>query len=334
MWNKTSYLTFITSFLFNALLLLLSSTTYANYTIGVIGKTKNDSFYIQSFKGCEAVAKSVPDLRCIYDGADDFQDIRGQVLKVNRLIDNGVNALLISTTDSEFLVNGALKRAYDRNIPVITFDSDLLPQHHDYRMAYVGTNNFDFGVALGQYIKDHVKNKNTVCMQSGHPSTPNLNERIKGVRHALSGQSIQPLKGQQGWYEHELCPLYSLGKRGLALSQMVGKLKLEPSPIFVAVAGFAQFNPRYIEQMALFKNKIKKDQVVIVSADTEAIQLKALEKGLSTVNIGQKPFDMGKKGAEYLYQFLQSKEKPKQEFTYLGFHYCDKNNAQTCTVNY
>lgn len=91
---------------------------------------------------------------------------------------------------------------------------------------------------------------------------------------------------------------------------MVVKLKLDASPIFVAVAGFAQFNPRNIEQMALFKNKIKKDQAFIVSADTEVLQQKALDKGLSKVNIGQKPFDMGKKGAEYLYQFLQNKEKP------------------------
>lgn len=311
-----------------------SFTVYANYTIGVIGKTKNDSFYIQSFKGCQKLAETTPDLTCIYDGAEDFQDIRGQSLKVNRLIDEGVSALLISITDSEFLTNSALKRAYEKNIPVVTFDSDLLPQHHDYRLAYVGTNNFDFGVALGNYVKNNITHKNTICMQSGHPSTPNLNERIKGVRFALSSQSLHRLKGQQGWYEHELCPLYSLGKRGLALSQMIGKIKMEPSPIFVAVAGFAQFNPRYIDQMALFKNKIKSDKAVIVSADTESLQLKALKKGLSTVNIGQKPFEMGQKGAQYLYQYLQNKEKPKQEFTYLGFHYCNKENAESCTVNY
>ena len=85
----------------------------------------------------------------------------------------------------------------------------------------------------------------------------------------------------------------------------------------MSVAGFAQFNPRYIDQMALFKNKIKSDKAVIVSADTESLQLKALKKGLSTVNVGQKPFEMGQKGAQYLYQYLQNKE-----------------NAESCTVNY
>ena len=73
---------------------------------------------------------------------------------------------------------------------------------------------------------------------------------------------------------------------------------------------------------------------MIVSADTESLQLKALKKGLSTINIGQKPFEMGQKGAQYLYQYLQNKEKPKQEFTYLDFHYCNKENAESCTVNY
>ena len=88
------------------------------------------------------------------------------------------------------MTNSALKRAYEKNIPVVTFDSDLLPQHHDYRLAYIGTNNFDFGVALGNYVKNNITHKNTICMQSGHPSTPNLNERIKGGRFALSGQSL------------------------------------------------------------------------------------------------------------------------------------------------
>lgn len=334
MRNKAQNSSFWLLFLFNLFLVLFSFTSNASYTIGVIGKTKNDSFYIQSFKGCESVAKNHPDLRCIYEGADDFQDIRGQTLKINRLIESGVNALLISVTDSDYLVNGALKRAFELDIPVITFDSDLLPQHHDYRLAYVGTNNFDFGVALGEYVKNNIKHTNTVCLQSGHPSTPNLNQRIKGVRHALSGQSLQRLNDGYQWQEHELCPVYSLGKRGLALSQLVGKIKLDAPPVFIAVAGFAQFNPRYIDQLNQFKPKIKSGDIVIVSADTEKLQLSALSKGLSTVNIGQKPFDMGKQGAEYLYQYLKHNVKPKQEFTYLGFHYCDKQNVDTCTVNY
>lgn len=316
-----------------ALILMSFTSAFASITIGVVGKTKNDSFYIQSFKGCVEFARQIDGLKCIYDGPDDFQDIRGQTIRINQMIDDGIDALLVSTTDSQYLVEGALKRAYKKNIPVITFDSDLMPEHHDYRLAYIGTNNFDFGVALGDYVKSRFEPQ-TVCIQSGHPTTPNLNERIKGVRFALSGQRLRKLAGKSGWKEHELCPLYSLGKRDLALNQLVGVLKLPKPPIFIAVAGFAQFNPDYQDQIMIFSEQLSQRKRVIVSADTEQVQLDILEKGLSTANIGQNPFEMGRIGAQYLYQYLSSKRKPKQEFTYLDFHYCTQNNAKTCTVNH
>ena len=132
-----------------ALIAMSGNPCFASIKIAVIGKTKNDSFYEQSFRGCEHFAKEYPTLECIYDGADDYQDVRTQVLIVEELVNKGVDGLLISTTDSAYLVNGALKQAKQAGIPVITFDSDLLPEHHAYRLAYVGTNNYDFGKALG-----------------------------------------------------------------------------------------------------------------------------------------------------------------------------------------
>ena len=40
----------------------------AKYVVAVVGKTKNDSFYQQAFKGCEQFAKQHLDFECIYDG--------------------------------------------------------------------------------------------------------------------------------------------------------------------------------------------------------------------------------------------------------------------------
>jgi ribose transport system substrate-binding protein len=94
--------------------------------IVVIGKTKNDSFYEQSFDGCQKFAQSVANLNCIYDGPKDFQNIRSQALIIESYIKQGVDGFLISTTDSNFLVNRVLKQVKEANIPVITFDSDCL----------------------------------------------------------------------------------------------------------------------------------------------------------------------------------------------------------------
>jgi len=311
--------------------------TYANeqFTIAVIGKTKNDSFYEQSFKGCLNFASKVNNLKCIYDGADDYQDVRTQSLVINELADQNVDAFLVSTTDSEYLVTHALKNLKKKNIPVLTFDSDLLPKHQQYRLAYIGTNNFDFGIALGKLAKKYkTAEKQSICLQSGHQTTPNLNARLAGVRHALSGQSKKRLSGNSGWEEHPRCPLYTMGKRYASLEQVKRFSSLKNPPIFLAVAGFAQFNPEYIETMKAAKNKISDGGFVIISADTEQIQLDALKQGLSTVNLGQKPFEMGRKSAELMYNYLMQGVKPKLDKYYLDYHLCDQFNFETCTINY
>jgi len=305
------------------------------FTIAVIGKTKNDSFYEQSFKGCLNFASKVNNLKCIYDGADDYQDVRTQSLVISELAEQSIDAFLVSTTDSEYLVTHALKNLKKKNIPVITFDSDLLPKHQQYRLAYIGTNNFDFGVALGELAKKYkTAEKQSICLQSGHQTTPNLNARLAGVRHALSGQSKKRLSGNSGWVEHPRCPLYTMGKRHASLEQVERFSTLKNPPIFLAVAGFAQFNPDYIETMKAAKSKIADGNFVLISADTEQIQLDALKHGLSTVNLGQKPFEMGRKSTELMYNYLTQGTKPELDKYYLDYHLCDKSNFETCTVNY
>ena len=74
--------------------------------------------------------------------------------------------------------------------------------------------------------------------------------------------------------------------------------------------------------------------MIIVSADTETTQLEALSQGLSSSNIGQNPFEMGRLSAELMYNYIANNKKPEQPFYYLDFHYCHKNNADTCTINY
>ncbi|KKE81241.1 substrate-binding domain-containing protein [Pseudoalteromonas luteoviolacea] len=316
-------------------LALLSPCAFAQFTFALIGKTQNDSFYQQAYTGCKEFARSKSDLTCVYDGADDYQDVRTQVLIVKEYIDKGIDGLLISTTDSNHLVNGALQYAKQKGIPVVTFDSDLIKQQREFRMAYVGTNNFDFGVALGEAAKKYKsQNPQPICIQSGHYTTPNLNKRIEGVRFALSGNGTKKLNGQSGWIEYERCPLYTLGKRDEALNQLITILNYKTPPIFIAVAGFAQFSEDYIPSLSKYKGDIASQKIKIISADTENIQLKALALGLSTVNIGQKPYQMGMKSTELLYHYVKTGKKPNTDSFYLDFHYCEQSTAMSCINNH
>ena len=316
-------------------LILSHSIVSAEIVIAVVGKTKNDSFYEQSFNGCLKFAQKHIDLKCLYDGPVDYQDVRGQVNVVNAMIKSRVDGILISITDSNFLVKGALILAKKENIPVMTFDSDLLPEHREYRLAYAGTDNFDFGAALGHYAKKHkTKGTTEICIQSGNRTTPNLNQRIAGVRFALSGNKLnQKLNNVNGWQESDRCPLYTKGRRSTALYQLEFLLAEESPPIFLAVAGFAQFSQDYIKKISPYKEQIMSRKKVIISADTEMIQLEALSKNLSTINIGQRPFEMGRLGTELLYDYIINNNLPKQELNFLDYHYCTSLNTDSCIIN-
>ncbi|MBU6953982.1 substrate-binding domain-containing protein [Hahella sp. HN01] len=319
-----------------AFFLFIADSSAQAMVIAVIGKTKNDSFYVASFNGCQRFAAAYPDVTCIYDGPADFQDPRSQAMVVQKIISQGVDGLLISTTDSEHLVERALTIAKSKSIPTIMFDSDLLPEHRSYRMAYVGTDNVNFGKALGDYAKKYKRPTGITefCIQSGHPTTPNLNERIEGVRLALSETTSANFSSKTvGWRENSRCPLYSEGKRDTAifqLEQMITAYK--PPPVIIAVAGFAQFSQDYIPRIKKYAPRIASHEVVIISADTEPLQLKALSEGLSTANIGQRPFEMGRLGAELLYRYIKHGEAPEKEFYHLDYHYCTPENLESCIV--
>ncbi|KPZ53617.1 hypothetical protein AN391_03269 [Pseudoalteromonas sp. P1-13-1a] len=321
--------------LFLSWCVLLAHQSAAKVVIGIVDKTKNDTFYQQAFKGCLHFGREHPEIECKYDGPKDFQDIRSQTMAINRLIDQGIDGLIVATTDSQHLVTHSLMALKSKNIPVITFDSDLLEKHQQYRLTYVGSNNFDFGVALGEQVKKLTnKANNTICIQSGHHTTPNLNKRIAGVRYALSEQAKTKLTGKNGWREDSRCPMFSLGKREKSLEQLMSLLNTDNPPIFLAVAGFAQFNPHYVNALGPYKQMIENKDIIIVSADTEEIQLNVLSRGLSSANIGQNPFEMGRLSTKLMHDYILYNKKPTQSHYYTDFHYCTKNNASTCTINY
>ena len=123
------------------------------------------------------------------------------------------------------------------------------------------------------------------------------------MRHALPGQKKR-FGGDRGWVKHPSCPIYTMWKRHTNLEQVERFSSLKNPPIFLALAGFAQFNPKYMEMIKVSKSKIADDEFVLISADTGQIQLDTLKHGLSTLNLGEKPFEIGRKNAELMYNYL------------------------------
>jgi ribose transport system substrate-binding protein len=230
----------------------------------------------------------------------------------------------------------ALKDAAANKIPVLTWDSDLLPQDKGLRAAYVGTHNYDIGVNIAKLVMQIKPKGGTICIQSGGAAAANHNERMQGIRDTLSGAKSAEspgvrLTGQNGWKEADGCPLYTDDDFARANQQMEDILAKYPNlDAFTPTGGFPQFLPdAYAAIATKYKDKIASGALALVVADTLPIQIDAMKKGLSAGQVGQRPFEMGYKAMYFLKDMKEGKAAPTDP-TYTGLDVCTPKTADTC----
>ncbi|HXX11752.1 MAG TPA: substrate-binding domain-containing protein, partial [Burkholderiales bacterium] len=228
-----------------------------------------------------------------------------------------------------------LERAKAANIPVTTWDSDLLPADKGLRKTYIGTHNYDIGVNLAKIVMNLKPKGGTICIQSGGPAAANHNERMQGIRDTISGKKSKEPPGDRltnanGWTEVEGCPLYTNDDFPLSVKQMGEILAKYPNlTAFVPTGGFPQFVPNAYKQV-VEKNmdRIKSGKTILVVADTLPVQMDLMKAGYSSGQVGQRPFDMGYKSMFILQDIVNGKQVSDPIYT--GLDVCTPATAATC----
>jgi ribose transport system substrate-binding protein len=305
--------------------------------IAVVPKNLNNPFFDQAKIGCDkAVAEIGADkVQCFFTGPGEHGGGDEQVQVVEDLIAKKVDGIAVSAANAAAMAT-ALADAKKAGIPVLTWDSDLLPENKDLRAAYIGTHNYDIGVNLAKAIQKAKPKGGTICIQSGGAAAANHNERMQGIRDTLGGMTgtTSPgtkLTGQNGWTEVDGCPLYTNDDFPLAVQQEEDILGKYPNlDVFTATGGFAQFLPDANKAMLeKYKSKIADGSLVLAVADTLQMQLDQLADGYSTVNVGQRPMEMGYKVIYAIKDMKEGKPAPADP-TYTGLDTCTKDNVKTC----
>ena len=80
---------------------------------------------------------------------------------------------------------------------------------------------------------------------------------------------------------------------------------------------------------AKYKDKIASGALALVVADTLPVQIDLLKDGLSTGQVGQRPFEMGYK-AIYFLKDIKDGKAPPADPTYTGLDVCTPETADTC----
>jgi ribose transport system substrate-binding protein len=326
--------------------LLLAITFTANwpamaadkkYVFAVVSSDTSNPFFEQVRDGCKKAEKAMNgEAECLYLGPKDY-DASGkeEARIVNDLVARKVDGIAISPANPQALVP-ALIAAQQAGIPVLTWDSDLPDRDKPLRVAYIGTHNYEIGMRLGRQVKAMKPKGGTICIQSGGADAENHNERILGLRDTLAGSATnyvatQRLSGQNGWTEVDGCPLYTEDEPDIAVQQLQHVLQQNPRlDAFVGTGGFAEFLPQaYRDAVVKYKSAIENGALVLVFTDALPMQLDLLRQGLSSAQIGQRPYEMGYQAMVFLKGIKDGKDKPRDP-TYIELDICTRQNVATC----
>ncbi len=304
-----------------------------SYTFALVPKAMNNPFFDLARDGCMAAAEEMGNVTCNYIGPGEHTEAE-QVQIVQDLITQGVDGIAVAPSNAPAMAR-ALRAAQEAGIPVMTWDSDLLPEDVALRSTYVGTKNYDIGVNLAKLVQARHPDGGTVCLQTGGAAAANHNERLKGVRDTLAGQDTgappgNPLAGEGGWTEISGCPLITDDDGAVAVQGMTDILASNPDlTAFISTGAFTQWNDNsYRQAIEPYAEELASGAMTVVVADTLPMQMAQLQEGLSNGQVGQRPYEMGYQAMHILKDIAEG--TAVEDPIYTGLDICTNENAANC----
>jgi ribose transport system substrate-binding protein len=302
----------------------------------LVPKNMNNPFFDQARDGCKKAEKeSNGAFECMYIGPGEHGGGDEQVAIVQDLVAKKVAGIAVAPANAAAMAV-ALEAAKAAKIPVLTWDSDMLPENKGLRVAYIGTHNYEIGVNLAKLAMKNKPKGGTLCIQSGGAAAANHNERMQGIRDTLSGAKSAKspgtrLTGQNGWKEIDGCPAYTDDDFPRSIQQFEDIMAKNPNlDAFLPTGGFPQFLPDANRAaVGKYKAKIASKALALIVADTLPVQIDQMKEGLSLGQVGQRPFEMGYKTMKALADMTSGKGAPKDP-TYTGLDVCTPETAGTC----
>jgi len=288
---------------------------------GMVPKNTEEPFFQQIAQGCATTAEQLG-VKCVYYGATT-ENARLQTKAILELVKAGVDGLAIAGIKEHWINKSIGAQLRDWGKPIIAFDS---PIHSSLAAAYIGTNNYLLGKALGNEIIALRPAGGTYCIQTERPDSPNHNERMRGIVDAFAESDRA-----DAWQSISFCPIEHFGNFAQGTQQMAKVLTSFKPDVFISTGGGPQFLPQtYRAMMTPFRKKISAGELLIANIDTTPEQIQYLKEGLSTVNVGQQPYEMGKWSVSLLKMLTDGQPVPL--IIYTGLTHCNAHSADYCTL--
>jgi len=146
--------------------------------IAIVAKSLGNGFFEAADRGAKEAAAELGGVEIIYTGPTSTT-AEGQIEVVNSLIAQRVDAIAISANDPDALVP-VLKRAMQRGIAVISWDSGVAPEG---RMMHLSPSSDDLvGRTIIKLAADHLPDGGQVALLSATSTSTNQNVWIAAMQ--------------------------------------------------------------------------------------------------------------------------------------------------------
>ena len=171
---------------------ILLGPTFAgnNYKIALVAKSQGNGFFEAAYQGAQDAARELGNIKVIYLGPSK-PTAEGQIEIINSLIAQKVSAIVISANDPDALVP-SLKKAMDRGIKVISFDSGV---RKDGRMMHLNpSSNALIGEKLVKMTQEAIGDSGEIAILSAAAQATNQNMWIEEAKKVLTQPAYKNLK--------------------------------------------------------------------------------------------------------------------------------------------
>lgn len=158
-----------------------TSTTKDPELYSMVVFTKGAEYFNWVYAGALAAAASIGDHITVELQGPAEWDASLEARTVEQLISKKPAAIMVAAADEATLIP-AINKAIDSGIPVIGFDSDAPDSK---RLAYVGTNNLDFGATGAMAMGELLGGEGQVAILTV-PGMAALDERAQGFEDELA----------------------------------------------------------------------------------------------------------------------------------------------------
>lgn len=272
----------MTAALLGTLLLSSASVSAADIKIGFLPGVV-DPFYQVMQLGVEAAAK---DLGIeVVTQVPPTWGVEAQTPILDALVARGdLNYIITAPTDKDQMV-APLQAALDAGIKVITVDTflgdgDYVNGPVTFPIAYIGSDNVEGGRISARGLAKEIGGKGTVYINSTNPNVSSVEGREQGFAEVMKNE-FPDIK--------VLGPDYNLDDQNKAAQQTAAVI--EQNPDLAGVFGTNVFSAGGAGNAVV--NAGLGDAVKVVAYDATAEAIELMGKGVVSLVLAQKPFDMG-----------------------------------------